>query len=711
MYTDDDGKLIRVEGDPENPYNSGRLCSRCLALPEVVYNEGRILYPMKRDPKDRGKDKWQRVSWEEAMDLIYEKFEGYRQSNGAESCVFATGTSRDIATYVMRLTWSFGSPHWLFMISGMSCFAPRIAGMFATTGVFLLGDYSQQFADRYDNPEWRTPETIVVWGCNPIVSNSDGLFGHWVVDCMKLGSKLIVIDPRCTWLASKAEHFLQIRPGTDAALAMGMLNVIISEDLYDHDFVDKWCYGFDELADAVKEFTPEETEKITWIPKDKIIAAARFYTDSESAITQWGVSVDMTKEAMPANQAIAALFEITGNVEKPGSMIVPPNVLFFAGGWGNEFLTPEQQKKKAGYDKYPLVGQAFHMTQTDELVAQIETGKPYELKALFFLLTNFLACTGADPQRTIKAFRNFEFIAATELFMTPTVMALADVVLPGATYPERDGIRIGDGAQRGETINKAIEPLGECRSDMEIVLELGRRFAPEAWPWNNTEEMYDTIFKDTGYTFKEMQEVSPAFVPFEYYKHEKGMLRADGQPGFETPTGRLELWSTFYSQLGLSPLPYFEEPSPGPVSTPELLDEYPLILTTGARQWASFHSEHRQIPHLRALHPDATVYMHPSAAEKCGVDTGDWVWVENQRGRCKRRVETTKSLLEDVVSTDHAWWLPEAPAAEEDGLFGLWDMACNQLLPYIPGKAGLGTNYRTMLCKIYKVKEGEHNHV
>ncbi len=706
MYTNDEGKLVKVEGDPENPFNQGRLCCRCLALPEVIYHEDRILYPMKRAKEDRGKDKWERITWDEAYDTIATTFLDLKEKYGPECITFYSGTGRDIGQYITRLAWGFGSPNFVFPMSGQSCYSPRVAGCFANTGAFWLGDYSQQFADRYDNPNWKLPELIVIWGNNPIVSNSDGLYGHWVVDCAKMGSKLITIDPRFTWLGSKSEFYLQVRPGTDAALALGMINLIIQEDLYDHDFVEYWCYGFEALAERAAEFTLEKTSEITWIPKDDIAAVARRIAAAENAILQWGVAIDQTKETIPTAQALLALFEITGNIDKPGAMVDPPSILYYAGGWGAEFLTKEQYNKRIGLPEYPLLNLGFQECATDEVIKTLETGKPYKLRAAWIQTTNVLACPCCDPERTLKAHLNYDFIVFVDLFMTPSAMAMADIFLPAQTFPERNGLRIGDGMQRGETINKVIEPLGETKSDMEINLELGRRISPEAWPWESVEEMYSSILAETGYTFDEMQEVAPAFMPFEYGKHEKGSFREDGSVGFATPTGRIELWSHYYNQANLDPLPYFEEPTESPLSTPELFEEYPIVLTTGARIWSMFHSEHRQIPHLRAVHPDPIVQINARTAAKYGLEDGDWCWLENRQGRCKRRVVATPIMADNVASTDHAWWLPEKPGALEDGLFGMWDVDVANLIPYNCGRSGFGGNYKSLICKIYPAKEG-----
>lgn len=709
MYTDDKGTLVKVEGDPENPFNSGRLCIRCLEVPAVTNSPLRLLYPMKRARELRGKDAFERITWDEAYDLVEKELKAIKAEYGAESVIFTQGTGRDIASWNTRLCWSFGSPNQIFHMSGLSCYAPRVSGCIATTGSFWVGDYSQPFTERYDDPRWKCPEVILIWGNNPVVSNSDGLFGHWVVDCMKRGSRIVVCDPKVTWLASKAAYHLPVRPGTDAALALGFLHVIIEEGLYDYDFVDRWCYGFEELAEAAKPYDADRVAQICWIDADKLRGAARLVGEAENAILQWGVGFDMTREAVPASTAAFDIMCITGNIDKPGAMIAPTSILYYMGGWGyDELLSEEQKAKRLGLDKYKMLQFGCMAGHTNSMLEAMETGEPYPIKAAWIETTNFLACTAPDPKRTLKAYQGLDFIVGVDLFMTPTLMALADVILPAATYPERNGIRVGDGCQRGEAIVKACT-VGECRSDQQISLEMGKRFNPEAWPWDTVEDMYSFILQDNhvGLDFDELTEQAPVYLPFEYRRYEKGMLRMDGKPGFNTQTGRIELWSPFFVRADLEPLPYYEEPSPGPISTPELLDEFPLVLTTGARQWASFHSEHRQIPNLRALHPDPIVQMNPQAAAACGVEDGQWVWVENQRGRAKRKVEVTPVLPPTIVSTDHAWWLPEAPAELEEGLYGLWDMAINQLIPWECGRSGFGSNYKTMLCKVYGCEEGE----
>ena len=617
---------------------------------------------------------------------------------------FWQGTGRDIAAYISRLAWSYGSPNYFFSLSSVSCYGPRIFACNVMSGNFWVGDYAQQFVDRYDNPDWDVPGVILVWGNDPIVANSDGAFGHWVTDCMQRGSKVVTVDPRLTWLAAKSEVWLQLRPSSDGALALALAQVMIEEGLYDQDFVNCWTYGFEEFAAYVAGFRPEKVEEITWVPAGKIRAAARVLANASSALLQWGVALDQRQDCLDGARAVFALMMLTGNIDNPGGMVKPPELLKYITGWGNEFLTDEQKEKKLGNDRIYFKA-ILQCGSTSDCIAAMLTGEPYQLKAAWIQTVNELACGGVETEKTLKAFNNLEFIVVADLFMTPTVMALADIVLPVTTFVERNGIRCGDGTQRGETINRAVPPQGECKSDQEICLELGRRLNPKAWPWADVEEMFSFILAETGCDFYEVREQAPLYLPFEYRKYQKGLLRPDGAPGFATPTGRLEFFSQILAYFGANGLPEYTEPSMTPFSQPELYRQYPLVLTTGARRWNTFHSENRSAPHLRAIHREPAVQIHPSKAAELGVRDGEWVWVEGpcglngEVGRAKRVVETTPIIDPRVVSTDHGWWHPEG---DPEKLYDVVELNINNIVSWDLGTTGIGANYKALLCRIYK---------
>ena len=706
-----DGRLVKVEGDPGFPLSQGRLCPRCQALIEVIYHPDRLKYPLKRGG-ERGEGKWERITWEEAYETIANKFNTIRRDHGAESVVFCSGTARDVYPYIYMLASSFGSPNSVGFgpLHGNACYIPKIATMAALFGSFAVADCAQSYPERYEHPEWQVPKCIIIWGNEPVATSPDGFLGHWIVDCMRRGSKLIVIDPRRTWVAAHAEIWMQIRPGTDAALALAMLNVIINENLYDEAFVRKWTYGFDELKKRVQEYPPEKVAKITWIPGERIIAAARMYATSKPAAIQWGVALDQSKECINTLHAITALWSVTGNMDVPGGNIIRGQ-LFGMGlppGQGQETVPEEQNRKRIGAGKYPFLDWA-DVLPGEALIDQMLTDIPYPLKAAWIQGTNTFACGTADARRTYEAFKKLDFNVVVDPFMTPTAMAFADIVLPAATYPERDGIYIPVGGVTCiGTINKAIEPVGECKSDVEINLELGRRLNPQAWPWKDVREMFDSMLEPAGVTFAKLRDKGYLFGFFEYKKYEKGLLRPDRKPGFNTPTGKVELYSTVLEKCGLDPLPGFEEPPESPVSTPDIAKEYPLILTTGARTAVFFHSEHRQIASLRKMNPDPIVEINPETAEKLGIKDGDWVYIESRYGKCRQRARLSGGIHPEVVNAQHAWWFPEKPGPEPS-LFGVWESNINLLLPSgWTGKSGLGYPFKTQMCRVYKVEESQN---
>ena len=711
IYTDKDGNFVKVEGDPDHPITQGRLCPRCLAVGEFLNHKDRLRYPMKRDPKDRGKDAWERITWDEALDILEERVRYFWDTYGAECITLMKGTGRESTFYAPAMCQAvLRTSNSAQALSGNSCYGPR-----TVVADYMLGagypelDYAAFFPDRYNDPRYVVPKYIMLWGKSPLQSNPDGFFGHAIIDLMKLGSKLIVIDPRLTWLASRAEYHIQLRPGTDAAIGLAMLNVIIGEDLYDHEFCDKWVYGLDELAERVKHATPEWAEPITWVPAETIRGAARAFATNAPSSIMWGLAIDQMQNGAQAGQEMLAIGAICGYMDVPGGITLAlPNS--FMGKWGYETLQhvdPEVIKKRIdAKEKHPAFATGVY-AHPDEILNAIETEEPYAFHMAYFLSTNPIApCMGAEPERWYNAFMKMDFNVAQDCFMTPTIMGLCDLVLPVSSFAEHDGVvmpHFGRNTHFLGAINSALDN-GETYSDLEICLMAGKRLNPKAWPWETVEEFFDDqIHTQYDWGFKDLQDQVVFQQPFEYYKYEKGMLRADGEPGFNTPTGLIEVCSSIYADFGEDPLPYFMEPAMSPYSTPDLYEEYPLVLTTGGRDYVSFHTEHRQIESLRHITPDPLVTIHPETAAKYGINNGDYVCIENMYGKCVERARVTKEVDPRVVHAAHGWWFPEEDG-EAPNLFGTWKANINKLLPgFKVGKLGYGAPYKNLLCKIYKV--------
>ncbi|MGV8083724.1 MAG: molybdopterin-dependent oxidoreductase [Coriobacteriia bacterium] len=713
-----DGKLVKVEGDENHPVTKGRLCVRCLTLKDFVYHPDRVIYPMKRAKEDRGKDKWVRITRDEAYDIIAENLDHIKAEYGAESIVALCGTGRQNGVPGVGAHRALGTPNGCYTQSGFACYGPRVS---ITT--YVLGspypeiDYAGGLPGGYDDPQYKVPELIVQWGKEPLASNGDGLFGHAVVDLMKRGAKLMTIDPRVTWTGAQAAYHLQIRPGTDAALGMAMLNVIISEDLYDHDFVDKWCYGFEQLAERVATMPPEKAAEICWIKPEEIYEAARAYAAAKPAAIAWGLAIDQTVNGAQAGHCILALMAICGNVDVPGGQLLldvfdGEGDVYVAGlGW--KMLDEELQQKIIGLEEYPAYVGIMLMSHADRTLDAMETGKPYGIHAAWIGTTNLLSPTAsAQPKRWHNALNRLDFVFATDVWMTPTAMACADVFLPVASICEQEAIvstHYGASANYMGALNKVIE-VGDCVGEFHGYRQLGLRCNPKAWEGYHdsdvdfVEEFYTA---GTGVTYKQLQEEVVHQRKVSYRKYETGHLRPDGQAGFNTQTGRFELYSYAFQGFGEDPLPYYVEPPYSPIATPEVYKDYPLILTTGARTYSYFHSEGRQIPYLRELVPDPIVEINLEDATAQGIHDGDWVRIENWLGFCFMKAKITPTIKVGMVHAQHGWWFPE-----EDGeyphLFGVWKSNINQLVPHSRnGKLGFGAPYKAMLCRISKAEEAD----
>ena len=739
LYTKD-GKVERVEGDPLDPCTNGKLCIKCLTLAESVNNPDRLKYPMRRAGK-RGENKWERISWDEAYDEIESRVKDIWETDGGNAIICVHGTGRNI-------NWQmpfFGqaalkTPNIsTFGFTGFSCYMPRVCGCIAPFGDFTVVDASQVHEDRYGNEEWMPPEVVVVWGNEPLASNADGYVGHWLVQCVQMGTKIISIDPRLTWWGVRAEYWLQVRPGTDAALACAWLNVIIAEDLYDHECVDLWCAGFEELAEAVADMTPEWAAEICDLDAEAIRGSARLYASAKPGAIQWGLAFDQQLSAMALCLAGCDLMAVCGNVDVPGGNILVHNAFECNAGYasGEDFTPPEWRAKKLNNNFALSIegGDFVAHASSDGLLQAIEDGFPYPIKMMWIQSSNTLSCPSQDAPRVMHAMQKIPFIVNADPYMTPTSVALADLVLPVAMSAERNSARTWWTPARAMV---KVASYYEAKSDEQIIVELGRRLNPEVFGrWENdidfvnwylhdgtgsfsatTEATSQGGAKNSGKTlFKPSWEelvrdprmLGHAYDAFNatYRKAAKGMFREDGSVGYGTPSGRLELAPALFKYWGLSTTPFHTEPPESPISTPELMEKYPLVLTCGGRSFEFFHSEHRQLPTMRELHPQPQVLVNPQTAERYGIEDGRWVWVENDHGRFKQVAKVTPVVNERTVHAEHGWWFPESePTAPY--LFGTFESNPNNCTKaFVAGQGGVGSPIKAMVCKIYPVQEGD----
>ncbi len=711
-----DGKLVKVEEDPEwgrKVWPPTRACVRLQAAKEYFYHPDRLNYPLKRIG-DRGEGRWQRIPWDQALDEIAQKLKEIKEVYGPEAIAYSMGTGyRTDPLQLFRFFTILGTPN--AIKQGHICFFPRSQVANAIAGWFP--HYSVRSATK----------CIVAFGAEPLIARP--ITSKSIFDARERGAKLIVIDPRHTRSASIADVWLQLRPGTDVALLMGMVNVIINEELYDKEFVEKWCYGFDELKARAEEYSPEKVETITQVPADKIREAARLYAINRPGAWIEGMGVEHLQQSIQALHARWILAGLTANIDIEGGdeFAGPhPKILEYGEVGPRVVLTSEQAKKQLGADRF-----RFFTFEASQLIAQnsekvwgkvssayfiaiashapmvlraMLTGKPYPIKALFEFAANPMV-TQANTKLVYKALRSLDLHVTTELFMTPTA-ELADYVLPAACWLERpilwDFCGYSSYMVAGEAALPTVIPGEyEHKTDYEIWRELAIRLGQgEYFPWKSLEEVYDACLEPSGYTHKEyVDKVRCELKPPKYKKYE--------EVGFATPTGKVELYSTVFEKLGYDPLPRYQEPAETLISDPELAKEYPLILITGGRVREFYHSEWRQIDSVRKLRPDPIVQIHPETARELGISNGDWVWIETVRGRVRQKAELFDGIAPNIVHAEHGWWLPELPG-EEPWLHGVWEVNINVVLnddPEVCNELSGGWPLKTALCKVYKVKK------
>lgn len=676
-----DGVLVRVEGDRDSPLNHGRLCPIGTVTVDLVNHPDRLKYPMRRIGP-RGSGKWQRISWDEALDEIAERLETIRREHGPWSIALGTGTGRHHIRWVSRFGHALGTPNWCEP-GFAQCFHPRVNTCILTMGDFPVADYTGG----------TPPACMMFWGHNPLNSGPDGETRFNVREALDANPETIVVDPRETELARRARHWLQVRPGTDDALALAMLNVIITERLYDADFVERWTYGFDKLCAHVRDMTPEWAEPITWVPADKIREAARLFARTKPAMLEWGCAIEHTPKCIQTVRALSMIPVLTGNIDIPGGWV------FGMKGLGRfpsliEKLTPEASRKRLGADRFKLLsaeGADLPAAHIPTLLQAMREGKPYPVKA-FLIFGNNTLTTMANSKLVYESLMKLDFILCADVFMTPTA-ELAEIVLPAALWPEIDQLAgLPTVAANVVLANQRAVRIGECKSDEEIFVELARRMKLDACT-ESVEDVLNSQLKAGGLdtTFAELKQLGNIKLPFRYRKYEN-------ERGFKTPTGKIELYSTRFEAMGYAPLPHYEEPPESPISRPDLTETYPLVLTTGGRIPFYFNSEHRQVDKLRRAHRDPIVEIHPETAQRYGIRKGDWIWIETQRGRIRQKARLTTAIDPRVVSAQHGWWFPEEKGPE----YGVWTSNVNVLTSnHPPFDPAMGTyQLRALLCRV-----------
>jgi anaerobic selenocysteine-containing dehydrogenase len=623
-----DGKAVKIRGLASHPINKGRLCPKGANALDVIYSPDRLKRPLKRT-----KNGFVEISWAQALDEIAEKLLHLKDIYGAQVFGIFCGSigveNLEMSTLVHLLRSGFGSPNF-FSVESI-CYRMRIR-----TRQMTFGKYPTEEPDS---------NLYVLWGHNP--DQSDFPLKFFLKKNLKKGAKLVVIDPKCIPLADKADMYLRIRPGTDGALALALMNVIVEEKIYDRDFIEKHAFGFDKLVPHVQRFTPGWAEQITWIPADDIRTLARLFAGTKGAsIFQGTCTQDQTANGTQNSRAFAVLQTITGNINVPGGWVTSPPPRFGHPGYSVE-------GDPLGSDQYPLFVNLWGRKAPYGVVTMVPESIPEKLKAFMVIGGNPLISM-PDSNAFKSAFERLDLLVVHDLFMTETAQA-AHYVLPACSHLEKWGVAY--------TYNvchclpylmlrkKCIEPLGESWSEWKFITELAKRLGlADRFPWDSEEKFVSFMVGPSGLSFEYLLNQKPEG---DFYA-EKEYTIPDKL--FRTPTGKIEIYSETLEKEGFDPLPSYLEPERGPVrGDRHFLEKYPLILSVGNRNLYYTHSQQRQVAALKKVYPGPLTEIGPETAKKFGIENGDFIVVETSTGQVRMEALVDERVAEGIVLVPHGW--------------------------------------------------------
>lgn len=635
-----DGKIIKLEGTKEHPRSHGLLCTKGAAGRQYVYREDRIKTPLRR-VGERGEGKFEPITWDEAYRIVADELLKVKKEYGADSVAFFSGYTKWYRQYLHRFAYSFGSINYGTECS--TCFKASEMAWEATVGL-------------NSDPDMENSNVILGFALNGF--HSRYLVAPRLLRLKEQGKKFIIIDPRKTPATQKlADIHLQIKQGTDGALALGMANLIIENDWHDKEYIEKYTYGFEEYAEYVRQFTLERTAEITGLRKEDIYEAAKMYaTNGPASITETSCSLTHHINGFQNYRAMICLNGLTGNFDRPGGQIPEKSTFYDMPAGYNMYeheyyldVQPDRKSKAIGCTKYPLWSKFMDEFQAMDMSRQILEGTPYPIKALYGAGMN--AKMFPDTQKMYEALKSLDFFVDVDLFMTDTAK-YANIVLPACTSYERGEFKAYIGGYATFT-KPVIEPLYESKSDVQIlkeladVMDLDDKLLREGY-----EAEINYMIRDLSITIEDMKasdlpiKVPEArdVVPGEFTKN-----------GMNTASGKFEFYSNYIAEFkdrGLNPIPTY-----CPTLDDEGMDEreYPYILVTGSRIPNAIHSRLHNVPWTRSLRPEPMVDINIEDAKELGVEKGDWVEIATITGEIRVKVNPSVKIRKGDVQMYHGY--------------------------------------------------------
>ncbi len=624
------GRLVKIEGNPKSPANGPRVCARGNSGVQLLYDPDRIKYPLKR-VGERGEGKWVRISWDEALDEIAYNIKKVKQKYGKDALAyFDHGAS---AEFMREIFKTLGTENYTSEPAFYQCVGPAALAYLKTLGYVTTG--TRQYVDM------KNAKVIFLVGSH-IGENVHVSHVREYIQGLQNGAKLIVVDPRFSVAAAKADLYLPIRPGTDTALLLAMMNYLISNGLYDKEFVKNNCVGFEKVKEAAKGCTIEWAAKICDLPLNDIKKACHLLAENKPHVSihpgrhsTWYGKGDTNR-----HQALAILASLLGAVGVPGGLYFPTPVKKGHVTFGCHEKEAEHPEVSLQDDFYPFA--SIFGSPTGKIVEATYTGKPYPIKLWGINGVNIIQ-TIPNPYQTMKAIKNLDFIFCEEILPTETAI-WSDIILPGATYLERyDSVYTYDLLTPYLTVRQpVVEPMFEVRTPFWIARELAKRIGLECFNYNNEKEFIEEELKGAGLTLATLNKQG-GLVTYKAnpYRDSKNLKVG-------TESGKIQLSIEDFEDEDLDGVPRFIPTPAPPLGYVRLIyGRSPVHTFTRTMNNKWLHNEC----------PENRLWINDILAKKVGLKDGEEVVLENQDGyrSLPIKLKVTPGIRPDVVYMAHGF--------------------------------------------------------
>ena len=629
-----DGKVEKIEGNCQNLWNRGRLCIKGSHGVEMIYAKDRIHKPLKKTENG-----FVEISLEQALDEIAEKLDAIRDKYGARSIGVWKGEAIGFAQeeeLARRWIHAIGSPN--YFSNDSECSIARLIG-----ASLVYGRWSAQ-------PDYVNSRCIMIWGSNPPHAHPN--MTQHINRAREKGAKLIVIDPRYSAIARQADIYVQVKPGSDGALAHGIARELIAQGWIDKDFLNEYSVGYDKYEAYVQKFDYDYVSRECGCDASVLIPliAAELHKAMPSVAIYVGNGLEHHENGINNIRAVFCLDGLLGSVDAKGGN-------YFSVPSGQRSLTiyeerPLLEQEPIGVDRFPVLYDYHKECHTMTLMDTILSGKPYPFKALVLTAANPVL-TNPNTVKVKKALSSLELFVVRDLFLTETA-ELADYVLPAASYLERSELHTFSGLQNIALTNRVLLPEPEVQDEYQFFHDMAHRLGAGAWfPWANEDELNEWLIQDCAFTIQDLKD-NPSgyhYADHQYQKHEANVKA--GKKAFNTPSGKMEFASKYLKDLGYPELPEYIPPDSNLYPS----EEYPFTLVTGARKVMYYHGRNHNLPGLASALPKPEVEMCPSDAKKLGVVTGDIVRVTSVIGSIDIPVAVMQEgeIGAGVIQITHGW--------------------------------------------------------